>query len=98
MMAYFVYVLKSKKFDYTYVGHTFDLRVRLAQHNAGKTKSNKAYAPFDIIYFEAFDTRHDAIKREKYFKTGSGREQLKILITNAPVVQLDRIPDFGSGG
>ncbi len=97
-MVYFVYVLKSQEFDYRYVGHTDNLIKRLSDHNSGKTKSNKAFAPFDIIYFEAFDTRKEAIKREKYFKSGSGREYLKTLLHNAPVVQLDRISDFGSEG
>lgn len=97
-MVYFVYVIKSIDFNYTYVGHTIDLKQRLVEHNKGKTRSNKAYKPFNLLYFETFNTREEAIKREKYFKTGSGRELLKKILINAPVVQLDRIPDFGSGG
>ena len=74
------------------------LNHRIKDHNKGKTRCNKAFNPFDLIYFERFKSRKEAIKREKYFKTGSGRELLKEILSNAPVVQLDRIPDFGSGG
>ena len=97
-MVYFVYVIRSLNFDYSYVGHTKDLKQRMIEHNKGKTRSNKAYKPFNLVYFEDYKTRLEAVKREKYFKSGSGRELLKKILKNAPVVQLDRIPDFGSGG
>lgn len=38
------------------------------------------------------------ILREKYFKSGSGKEFLKNKIIIGLVVQLDRISDFGSEG
>ncbi|MFA7298841.1 MAG: GIY-YIG nuclease family protein [Candidatus Absconditabacterales bacterium] len=53
---------------------------RLQQHNQGKTKSTKAYLPFEIIYTEIIDDSKQAREREKYFKTGKGREELKRLI------------------
>ena len=80
------------------VGHTQDLKQRLVEHNKRKTLSNKAFKPFNLVYYEAFKTREEAILREKYFNKSSGRELLKDNLKIAPVVQLDRIPDFGSGG
>ena len=77
---YYTYVLKSEIADYFYKGHCQDLAVRLAQHNAGATKSNKYYRPFKIVYFEEFSTLSEAIKREKYFKTSRGREFLKNIL------------------
>jgi len=35
------------------------------------------YIPFEVVYFEVFQTREEAIKREKYFKSGVGKEELK---------------------
>ncbi|MBV4356310.1 GIY-YIG nuclease family protein [Pinibacter aurantiacus] len=80
---YFAYVIQCINFpDYFYKGHCENLEVRLKQHNSLKTKSNKHYAPFRIVYFEPFDTRDQAILKEKYWKTGAGRRYLqKILIT-----------------
>ena len=97
-MKYYVYVIRSVRFEYIYVGHAENVKTRLEEHYKGKTRSNKAYRPFELIYFEVFDTRLKAVKREKYFKSGSGREYLKEILKNAPVVQLDRISDFGSEG
>ena len=74
-----------------YIGQTQDLKTRINQHNSGKTKSTSVYKPFDLVYFEVFNTREEAVKREKYLKSGSGREFLKydIKIYDAHVVQLD---------
>lgn len=92
---FFVYVLKSENFAKYYTGHTEDIKKRIVEHNQGKTKSIKAFIPYKLIYFEVFETREEAVKREKFLKTGAGRAYIK---KHAPVVQLDRIPDFGSGG
>jgi putative endonuclease len=76
MDKYFVYVLKSDIDGRLYKGHTLDLDKRLIEHNSGKTKSTKGYIPWRLVYFETFPTREESIVREKYFKTGSGREFL----------------------
>jgi putative endonuclease len=44
------------------------------------TESIKSYIPFVLVYFEEFQTREEAIKREKYFKTAAGRKFLKTKI------------------
>lgn len=74
---FYAYVIKSRDYNYFYKGHCSDLQVRLDQHNAGITKSNKRYLPFEIVYFEMFSTLNEAIAREKYFKTAAGRRFLK---------------------
>ncbi|RRO12328.1 GIY-YIG nuclease family protein [Flavobacteriaceae bacterium 14752] len=76
-MKYYVYVLKSKKDGRLYKGFTTRLKDRINEHNNGKTKSTKGYRPWELVYCEIFFTEKEAIKREKYFKTGSGREFLK---------------------
>jgi len=77
---FFAYVLKSVEHDYYYKGHCEDLERRLLQHNTGMTRSIRPYIPFQIIYFEQFDFEHEAISREKYFKTAAGRRFLKKVI------------------
>ncbi len=74
---FFAYVLKSIHHNYFYKGHSKDLTARLQQHNSGMTKSIRPYIPFEIVYFEEFDTEREAIEREKYFKTAAGRRFLK---------------------
>ncbi|MEO7990411.1 MAG: GIY-YIG nuclease family protein [Chryseolinea sp.] len=74
---FYSYVLRSLNFDYYYKGHCQNLEERLRQHNSGKTASIRKYVPFEIVYFESFTTREEAIVREKYFKTTAGRRFLK---------------------
>ena len=74
---FYAYVLKSVNHDYIYKGHCEDLEKRLKEHNSGMTKSIRPYIPFKIVYFEIFDSRAEAIKREKYFKSSHGRKFLK---------------------
>ncbi len=75
---FYVYVLKSKNEINFYAGMTTDLERRLSEHNSGKTRSTKAFKPWGIVYFEMFENRGEARKREKYFKSGSGREWVKL--------------------
>ena len=74
---YYAYVIKSKVKDFYYKGHCEDLDKRLHEHNSGMTKSIKAFIPFEIVYYEVFETRQQAVEREKYFKTAAGRRFLK---------------------
>lgn len=56
---------------------TSNLRKRFSDHNKGKTKSTKPYRPFTkIIELGSFKTRREARRKEKYYKSGVGREEL----------------------
>ena len=70
---YYTYVLESKKDQKLYIGWTNDLKKRYEKHNLGKIFSTKMRRPLILIYYEACLSKEDAIKREKYFKTGFGR-------------------------
>ena len=76
---YFVYVIKSTVDGRLYKGLTSDLQKRIYEHNRGKTKTTKAFKPWELVYYEEFSTRDEAREREKYFKTGAGRRFLKSL-------------------
>jgi putative endonuclease len=77
MNQYFTYIIKSDVDGRLIKGRTDNLNKRLTEHNSGKTKSTKGYIPWSLVYFEAFATREESILREKYFKSGIGREFLK---------------------
>ena len=76
---YFVYAIKSLVRVYIYVGLTEMVERRIGQHNKGENRSTKAYKPFKLIYTETFSTRIEAREREKYLKSGIGKEFLKSL-------------------
>jgi len=77
MMAYFVYVIKSEKTGKSYIGHSKELKNRVTEHNAGKSKSTRGKGPWKLIHFEEFDSRSEAMKREYYYKSQTGRLVLK---------------------
>jgi putative endonuclease len=79
---FYVYVLKSEKDGRFYKGMTSFLEKRVKQHNLGQNKSTKGFLPWDLVYYEEFQTRGEARIREKYFKSGEGREFLKRKLNN----------------
>jgi putative endonuclease len=73
-----VYVLYSMSSQKTYVGFTKDVNRRLFEHNVSETKGfTLRYRPWTLIYTESFASKEEAMKREKFLKTGRGREELK---------------------
>jgi len=80
IMAYVIYAIKSSFDDRIYVGFTSDLEKRIKEHNQGRTRSTKGFRPWVLIYRETVETRIEARAREKYLKSGCGKENLKKLI------------------
>ena len=74
---YVCYILLSVKYAKSYVGVTNNVPRRLKEHNAGYNTYSKRYKPWSIIHLESCTTREEAYKREKYYKTASGRRWLK---------------------
>ncbi len=56
---------------------TSDIDRRILEHNDGLVKSTKNRRPLELIYSEKFEAKSEAMKREKFFKSGRGREFLK---------------------
>ena len=81
---FFVYVLYSIKFKRTYTGLTENINRRVKEHNSKQNRSTKAYTPWILIYQEEFESRVESRKREKYLKSGNGREYLKLIISKRP--------------
>ena len=77
--SFIVYAISSQSRNYIYVGITSDLEARLVRHNAGFEKTTKPYAPFYVIFTEKLEDRKSARNKEKYFKSGTGKEQLKLI-------------------
>lgn len=77
-----VYVLISLKNTKRYIGYTSKSpEKRLKEHNNGSNKWTKTNGPFKIVYFEEFVDKTDCIKREKFLKSGKGREFLNKILS-----------------
>ncbi|MDO8470084.1 MAG: GIY-YIG nuclease family protein [bacterium] len=69
---WYVYILRSKVDESYYIGVTADLRSRLKEHNSGETKSTRAKAPYQIVWYGAFMEKMMAYDFERYLKSSSG--------------------------
>lgn len=78
MKNYFVYAISSLKDHRIYVGMSANIDKRVLEHNSGKVFSTKGFRPWVLIFFEDCGVdRKYARAREKYWKSGTGKEKLK---------------------
>ena len=81
-MPHFVYVLFSKKDRGIYIGCTDNLRRRLREHLKGRVYSTHDRYPLGLVYYEFYLDQDDAYQRERFLKTGWGRNYLKKVLKN----------------
>jgi putative endonuclease len=70
----YVNILRNLERYNLYIGSTQNSDTRLNAHNTGKVRSTKSFRPWIRIWLEEFDSKTDALKREKYLKSGWGRQ------------------------
>jgi putative endonuclease len=78
---WYVYVLYSPSSTKTYTGFTNNVERRLMEHNVTEaTGFTLRYRPWTLMHSEPFESKADAIKREKFLKSGKGRELIKGIV------------------
>ena len=74
-----------------YIGHTTNLKQRLADHDAGRSDRSAKFAPWKLKIYIAFETLEQAQPFESYLKGGSGHA-----FANShfwlPAAQPERVP------
>lgn len=77
----YVYILRCRD-NSLYTGWTNNLERRVKAHSSGKgAKYTKARLPIELVYFEEFEDKIEAMKREYAIKQLKRKEKL-ILINN----------------
>jgi putative endonuclease len=74
----YTYLLRCSDGTY-YCGWTNDLDKRVAAHNSGKgAKYTKTRRPVELVYYETFETKQEAMSREYHIKrlTRAEKEEL----------------------
>ncbi len=80
---FIVYILYSSSGNKTYVGYTNDIGRRMTEHNVTEAKGfTLRYRPWTLIRTEEYVTKAEAINREKFLKTGRGRELVKLFVAS----------------
>ena len=80
IMSYYVYIIRSDKDGSYYVGSTQDIGARLARHNQGRSNYTRNRGPWEVVYFEEYSRRADAVKREKAIKNRKRRDYIESLV------------------
>lgn len=78
---FYVYILKCS--DGTlYTGYTVDLDNRIKKHNLGKaSKYTRIRRPVQMIYYEEYDCKSSALKRESEIKRMKREDKVKLIHT-----------------
>lgn len=78
----YVYILKCKDNSF-YTGWTTDLSKRIQRHNLGLgAKYTRSRRPVELIYFETFENKSEALKREYQIKQLSRKQKEKLIEGN----------------
>ena len=80
----YTYILKCAD-NTLYTGWTNHLEKRITDHNAGKgAKYTKSRRPVELVYFETFPTKEDAMRREYAIKQLTRKEKEKLITSHQP--------------
>jgi putative endonuclease len=79
MNQFFVYVIFSTTGDIYYRGYSENPLNRLEQHRTGQSRYTSKFADWDLVYVECFETKREALIREKGIKKYS-KAQIKNLV------------------
>ncbi|NND52975.1 MAG: GIY-YIG nuclease family protein [Flavobacteriaceae bacterium] len=77
-IMHYVYAIWSESHDKIYVGFSENPDKRLEYHNTGRSKYTKSFKPWKRFYLEQVESKTEALKKEKYLKSGWGRKKLKL--------------------
>ena len=84
---FWVYVLISESTGKRYTGQTDDLDRRLTEHNGASINlrryTSRDAGPWKLVHSELYPSRAEAMRREKWLKSGIGREWLNATIGRA---------------
>ena len=80
-MQYFVYILYCPIVSKSYVGQTDNLILRYYHHLNGESQWTRQMKKPIIIHWEGFTTRSEAMKQEKYYKSGRGFNKRKKIVS-----------------
>ncbi len=73
---FYVYVLRNLE-GRLYIGSTQDLDGRVTRHKSGGVRWTSQHGPWELAYSEAFETRAEAVRRERVLKTGRANQELR---------------------
>lgn len=92
---YYTYIIYSNKLNKKYIGYSENLKKRINEHNKGDCKFTAKGKPWKLIYYEAFESKKDALAEEKFLKSGKGRQRSNHLLKN--YFETGEVPERSNG-
>jgi len=81
-MAYYVYILRCKDGSY-YTGHAKNVEKRFEIHKKGRgARYTRMHEPEKLVYVEQFESRSEAMRRERQIKTLSHNKKQQLINNN----------------
>ncbi len=80
-MWHYVYILRLHNRDQYYVGYTSDLKRRIYEHQSGGVRSTRSIKEKpELIFYEAYRSKVDAVRRERYLKSSKGKQVIRQML------------------
>ena len=77
---YYTYIVECADRS-LYTGYTTDVKARIRKHNSGKgAKYTRSRLPVKLVYYEEYETKHEAMSREYYIKQMSRKLKLDLIL------------------
>lgn len=77
---YYTYIVECADKS-LYTGYTTDVKARIRKHNSGKgAKYTRSRLPVKLVYYEEYETKHEAMSREYYIKQMSRKLKLDLIL------------------
>ena len=77
---YYTYIVECADRS-LYTGYTTDVKARIRKHNSGKgAKYTRSRLPVKLVYYEEYETKHEAMSREYYIKQMSIKSKLDLIL------------------
>ncbi|MCK4554455.1 GIY-YIG nuclease family protein [Candidatus Parcubacteria bacterium] len=81
---YKVYILLCNDNSF-YTGHTNNLKLRYKQHCWGEVNSTKNKRPLKLVYYEIYNTKEEAMMREKQLKGWTRQKKINLIKFGHPI-------------
>lgn len=80
-MTYYAYIMRTSKNTF-YVGQTNNLERRVEEHKSGKkgAKYMRMFEDVELVYWETYKTRSEAMKREYELKQLNHEQKVKLVL------------------
>lgn len=83
-MSWTVYILLSERDGGIFVGHTEDLQLAMAEHEAGAKRETKYRLPVKLIHTERAKSFKQVKMREAYWRSPKGEREIESWVGKLP--------------